>query len=89
MSTQITESADRNVAESRIHALTHVTRLVTANNHAHHVSHHAKLTADIPNAHESAPTHALLAQKKNVFLHALIVHVPCLVLHHVITFHAH
>ncbi|EED22474.1 NF-X1 finger and helicase domain protein, putative [Talaromyces stipitatus ATCC 10500] len=69
MSARIMEFVDRNVAETRIHALTDATPLATVNSNAHHASHPAKLTADIPNARESVRSRAHPAPKRNVFLH--------------------
>jgi hypothetical protein len=78
---------DRNVAEIKTRALTDVTLLATVNSNALHVNCPAKYTADIPNAHESVQSLALLVLKRSVCRRVHIVHVPCLVLRHVIMFH--
>ncbi|EED11898.1 nonsense-mediated mRNA decay protein, putative [Talaromyces stipitatus ATCC 10500] len=69
MSARIMEFVDRNVAKIRIRALTDATPLAMVNSNAHHASHPAKLTADIPNARESVRSRAHPAPKRNVFLH--------------------
>jgi hypothetical protein len=83
----IMETVKKSVAAyiplAHMHAIRNVTATI-----AHHVRPLVMYSVVTPGALRNAPSHVAHVQYQYAYLPVRIVRVPCLALHHVITFHA-